>query len=111
MLLSEVSGSLANYFPSSQGDDGLPGTPGLPVSSRHFIYISLRDLDVEEIPKELDILKRAQAGGQGPEMTGRSLVKYHSRLSERTYGLCEGEMQGLESAARRKDIVEVQVSW
>lgn len=52
MLLSEVSGSLANYFLSSQGDAGLPGTPGLPVSSRHFIYISLRDLDVEEIPKE-----------------------------------------------------------
>lgn len=62
VLLSEVSGSLANYFPSSQGDAGLPGTPGLPVSSRHFIYISLHDLDVEEIPKESDILKRAQAG-------------------------------------------------
>lgn len=43
-------------------------------------------------------------------MTGRSLVKYHSRLSEHTYSL-EREMQGLESAARRRDIVEAQVSW
>lgn len=62
MLLSEVSGSLANYFPSSQGDAGLPGAPGLPVSSRHFIYISLCHLAMEGIPKEPDILKRAQAG-------------------------------------------------
>lgn len=62
ILLSEVSGSLANNFPSSQGDAGLPGAPGLPVSSRHFIYISLGYLDMEEIPKEPDILKRAQAG-------------------------------------------------
>lgn len=62
MLRSKVSESLANYFSSSQGDAGLPGTPGLPVSSCHFIYISLGYLDMEEIPKETDILKGAQAG-------------------------------------------------
>lgn len=39
LLLGEVSGSLANYFSSSQGDAGLPGSPGVPVSSRHFIHI------------------------------------------------------------------------
>lgn len=62
MLLSKVSGSLPNYFPFSQGDGGLPGTPGLPVSSRHFIYISLCHLDMKGIPKETDILKCAQTG-------------------------------------------------
>lgn len=35
-----------NYCLLLQGDTGLPGTPGLPVSSHFFIYISLCHLCV-----------------------------------------------------------------
>lgn len=103
MLLSEVLRGLANYFPSSQGDAGLPGAPGLSVSSRHLHLIRLSGYGGNS--------KRARytKGGQALKWLDGVLLNIKTEHPANST-VCKGRCKDWNQQ-RGGETVEAQVSW